>query len=150
MTRSQSDVGTRIAFVLTLFASVGTMSACKKVNDYVLADGTKDGWVIIELENANCPAVSGWWHREFRIPQSGYLCTSNEPTRSWVYDRFWVEDSAGHRSRVPTEERIHLQAEIGVDLGTCRLSGMAFWYGNRQRVSGDSASIIRAQSQKCK
>jgi len=76
-----------------LVAAVLLGAACvadsRPVSVFEIPDGYQ-GWVAIEFGRAECPPtpiVDG--KLLFRIPSSGYLCTSSAPTFGVAKDEYW-------------------------------------------------------------
>jgi len=134
-----------IAALLALLAATG---ACR-VDDYVIAKDTPEGWVIVQLSNAECPPIEGHWHREFLIPASGYLCTATAPTGGYVRERYWIGGSSDERSRLTIGERVHSRSTAELKGGDCQVLASVFWYGSRQHMTGDISTAIRQKVPSC-
>src|SRR2546425_12665327 len=85
-----------LSIVLLLLA----VSAGCRVDDYVVAKDTPEGWVVVQLSNPECPPIEGHWHREFLIPASGYLCTATGPTGGYVRERYWIGNLTDNQERL--------------------------------------------------
>jgi len=134
--------------VLTLFLVLAAVSGCR-VDDYVLAAGSHEGWVIVQLSNSECPAIVGKWHREFEVPASGYLCTATGPTAGYVYERYWLADGSGDRQRLKIGKQVHVRSTTNVQTVSCQVIASVFWYGDRDHIIGDVSTAIRERVSGC-
>lgn len=63
------------------------------------------GWFVIEYGKANCPALTNRGvSRVIRVPQSGRLCTCNEPINGWQYTRYMYVGQDGTRHEIPSSD----------------------------------------------
>ncbi len=135
--------------VAALLVALGSTVSCVRTNDYVLTAGTVEGWVIIELANPACPEIVGRWHREFVVPSSAYLCTSTGPTQGLVYERYWLMDVDGRRTRIKIGQDVHARSDTEFDFTNCQLAASIFWYGKGEAITADVSSVIRKRNPEC-
>ena len=79
------------------------VAACEKARTpctYEVPAGFR-GWVLIEFEHPECPALPREHGRlVFRIPSNGVLCTSTAPEFGWAKDEYYFSGPA--RAAIPS------------------------------------------------
>ena len=137
---------TRPRSLVTYVIGLGALalsSACSfRVETFAIPAGTEHGWVTIEEGNSTCPAA--WAEGMFvtvDVPRSRVLCTSNPTYRGWSYDRYFVLEPDGSRSRLGIGQLIHQRSTfthegVGKD---CTLTGSQFFFGTREELTTSNA-----------
>lgn len=130
------------------------------IEDVVLAEGTKPGWVIIEYENSACePLDKGWFRRVILVPGSGYFCTSTISDKSPLLSRYFLRRRGGTKGRLRISQWIWARASVsgpwketapgGKVLRSCSVEADVFWFGPRGSAKGDVHVAIRAHHPGC-
>ena len=139
---------TGLRFLMGLVAALP--SGCKS-ESYVLAKGSKPGWIVVEFENPGCPAMeNGWRGRDFVIPESGCLCTSSPIDRGYVYDRYYRIGDDGGGDRLEMGKQIHARSGLNLTLEGCRVTAIVFRYDAAGGTTWDSGAFIRERHPECR
>ena len=115
-----------------------------RVQTFVLAPGTQHGWVTIEEGNSTCPSLpEATVFHTINIPESRVLCTSSPTYLGRVYERYALLDSDGSSSALKIGDLIHQRASftVGEPGRPCNFSGMEFFYGPRDSITGNNPTL---------
>ena len=136
--------------LLLVGALLGALVVGCRSESYVLAEGSKPGWVVLEFENPKCPAMeSGWLGRDFFLPESGYLCTSSPIDGGYVYERYYLLRDNGRREHLDIGKEIHGRSGLNLTLEGCRLTATVFRYDGADGA-WDSGEFIREHHPECR
>lgn len=132
-------------------AALLTMSlavACLwRTETFILDSSMKPGWIVVVMEDSRCVSTEG---RIFRIPASGYQCTSLPLNRGFVIDRFFLEFPDGTRRKLKIDKEIFQLGNTMYSFGNeCQVLAKTFFYGPEGHVTGDSSTVIRANRKEC-
>ena len=141
-----------------LAAIVVALVACRPANlsyeEIVLPAGVEPSrWITIEFGNPSCPPAGDLAHRRIVVSADGYACTSTSAAPGWVSRSFSALASNGRRLDV--SDRIHREHSIAsLSSGnrgerTCKPDVLVFWYGDREKIGGDSAAAYRQRHPEC-
>jgi hypothetical protein len=115
-----------------------------RVQTFVLAPGTQHGWVTIEQGNSTCPSLpEATVFHTISIPESRVLCTSSPTYLGGVYERYALLDTDGSSSPLKVGDLIHQRTSftVGEPGRPCSFSGIQFYYGPRDSISGNNALL---------
>jgi hypothetical protein len=111
-------------------------------------------WITVEFGNPGCPSVDEGRRRKIVVPPSGYACTSTQMDRGWVHRVFSAYDSSRRRidvaNKIHQEHTIETLSSAGKDgVRSCTPNAWFFWYGDPEKIAGDSAAAYRKRHPEC-
>ena len=144
---------TGIAVIAGLLVGCELLLAPKE--EVVLPVESRPGrWITIEFANPSCPPIDRGMSRKFVVSASGYACTSSQMDRGWVHLVYSAYDSGGRR--IDVADKIHqrhtfetLTSATKDGIRGCRPEAWMFWYGDPDRMAGDSAGAYRQRHPEC-
>lgn len=162
MTRHGLGIRVVLLVVCLLLAILGVARAIKPVwvEDVIIADGVKQGWVLIEFGNPSCPpAKESFLRRVIDVPASGYACTSTAVDKSVLLSRYYRRNLDRSKTRLTIDHWIQgrmlsdgTSATVlpgGAITKACRIQAETFWYGAPHSGRGDPEAVIRAHHPEC-
>lgn len=124
-----------------------------RVQTYLLPSTLKPSWVIIEYDNQKCPALKeGRLWQEHTIPESGYLCTSSHSEEGLTYQRYYLVDEKGGRTRLAINDQIFQRRTIYLNPlnGTCKVTAEEFWYGPKDQITTEDTALLENHHPECR
>ena len=122
----------RLALLCSFCLACLSVGCVTRVNDYVLEAGTEHGWVAIEHGNSACPALArdGFIVRTV-VPRSRVACTSDPLPEGWTYERYYLANPDGSRTRLKIADLILRPGNFTVEQfgSPCHFSGVNFFFG---------------------
>lgn len=135
---------------LSLLCLMLYLWARSRTDDFIVSQGHVPGWVVIELQNDECPAVDRLGLvRRFVVPESHYLCTSEPLGRNAVMERYFVDDGRGAMQRVRIGQSVHLRNVSTYSTEKCTVTAITFWLGPEEAISGEAKGIIAVHHPDC-
>ncbi len=131
-----------VAVAIVVLACVAVLSRFQ-VEDYVIAPDTPEGWINIELSNRTCRSTPGFLRREFMVPPSGYLCTSNGPFDGITLPRYWLLGKDGRRIRLHVGKDVFRFSPDFAGVGRMRPRGRFPVGIDRQVAAGSRRITVR-------
>ena len=131
---------------LALLGLLSTGCGLLRVYTYLIPAKMESRWITIEYDNPKCaPLKESVFGREFVIPDSGYLCTSNPKYMGWHRDEYYLVDEHNNRTALQTEERIFRREALperksssGASTSSCKVTGEEFFYGPKEKVTAEN------------
>lgn len=123
-----------------------------RLQTYLLPATLKPGWVIIEYENPKCtPLREGRLWQEHVIPESGYLCTSSRSEEGLTYQRYYLVDERGKRTRLAIDKQIFQRRSIQLNPfnKACKVIAEEFWYGPKEQINNEDVGLLEKFHPEC-
>jgi hypothetical protein len=137
----------------TLASALLLAGACTvKVEQYVIPDEMKPGWVVIDSNRPECPSQGAGPIQQIRVPPSGYICTSSPLYVGLAWHRYVSANKQGHlRSIDPS----FIHQEISIrgrrsSFERCDYDADAFYYGPPGTVSGSPVNVLISNRTDCR
>lgn len=143
--------GTLLALAMGLLLVLYALKPVR-LQTYLLPSTMKPGWVIIEYENPNCaPLREGRLWQEHVIPESGYLCTSSHSEEGLTYQRYYLVDEKGERTRLVLSEQIFQRCSIQLNPfdKACKVTAEEFWYGPKEQINNEDVALLKKLHPEC-
>jgi hypothetical protein len=144
-------VGTLLALAVGLLFFVYALKPVR-LQTYLLPATLKPGWVIIEYDNPKCaPLREGRLWQEHVIPESGYLCTSSHSEKGFTYQKYYLVDEKGKRTRLAIDKQIFQRR--GIQLNpinkACKVIAEEFWYGPQEQIDNQHDVLLKKLHPEC-
>ena len=143
--------GTLLALAVGLLLVLYVLKPVR-LQTYLLPATLKPGWVIIEYDNPKCaPLREGRLWQEHVIPESGYLCTSSRSEKGLTYQRYYLVDEKGKRTRLAIDDQIFQRG--GIQLNplnkACKVTAEEFWYGPKEQINNEDVGLLEKLHPEC-
>jgi hypothetical protein len=143
--------GTLLALAVGLLLVLYVLKPVR-LQTYLLPATLKPGWVIIEYDNPKCaPLREGRLWQEHVIPGSGYLCTSSRSEEGLTYQRYYLVDEKGKRTRLVLSEQIFQRRSIQLNPfdKACKVTAEEFWYGPKEQINNEDVGLLEKLHPEC-
>jgi hypothetical protein len=133
-------------------AAICLLSACIKVEQFVIPSRMAHGWIVIDNNRTGCPSQRGIFVEQIRVPLSGYSCTSSPSYGGLTWRQYLRPNELGHLQTIDSSlihQEIRLQGRATVSL-PCTYDVTAFYYGPPRTISGSPLTILIKNRSDCR
>lgn len=122
-----------------------------KFETYYIPVDVERGWIIVDFNNPSCePLEENRFRRIYKIPRTGYLCTSTPPTKDWVRQSFYSADAMGKLKEIKEgQDFFHFKRLFGT-FGSCTVVADAFWYKPGDKLQTDEFQFVEKYRPECR